>query len=51
MYHILKLNIIIVNEDQSPDYWDNKKRWIAGEFEQIAEQKMNTIKNKMKIEN
>jgi hypothetical protein len=40
-----------VNEKKSPEYWDVEKRWIAGEFEEITEQKMNAVRNKMKIEN
>ena len=39
----------VVNEKKSPDYWDVEKRWIAGEYEEITEEKMNAVKNKMKI--
>jgi len=39
----------VVNEKRSPDYWDIEKRWIAGEFEEITEQKMSAVRNKMKI--
>ena len=39
----------VVNEKKSPDYWDIEKQWIAGEYRTIVEQKMNTVKNKMKI--
>jgi hypothetical protein len=39
----------VVNEKRTPDYWDIEKRWIAGEYEAIVEQKMNSVKNKMKI--
>jgi hypothetical protein len=42
---------VVVNEKKSPEYWDAEKRWIAGEFEEITEQKMNAVRNKMKIEN
>ncbi len=42
---------VVVNEKKSPEYWDAEKRWIAGEFEDITEQKMNAVRNKMKIEN
>ena len=38
-----------VNEKRSPDYWDIEKQWIAGEFLPIVEQKMNGVRNKMKI--
>lgn len=41
---------MVVNEKRSPEYWDVEKRWIAGEFEEITEQKMNAVRNKMKIE-
>jgi hypothetical protein len=40
----------VVNDKRSPDYWEIEKRWIAGDFETIVEQKMNAVKNKMKIE-
>ncbi len=39
----------IVNEKKSPDYWEIEKRWMAGEFQAIVEQKMNSVRNKMKI--
>jgi hypothetical protein len=39
----------VANEKRSPDYWEIEKRWIAGEYEEITEQKMNSVKNKMKI--
>jgi len=39
----------VANEKRSPEYWDIEKRWIAGEFQEITEQKMNAVKNKMKI--
>jgi hypothetical protein len=39
----------VANEKRSPDYWDIEKRWIAGEYQEITEQKMNAVKNKMKI--
>ncbi len=39
----------VANEKRSPDYWDIEKRWIAGAFQEITEQKMNAVKNKMKI--
>ena len=39
----------VVNEKRSPDYWAIEKRWIAGEYQEITEQKMNAVKNKMKI--
>ena len=42
---------VVANEKKSPEYWDAEKRWIAGEFEDITEQKMNAVRNKMKIEN
>jgi hypothetical protein len=38
-----------VNEKRSPEYWDNEKRWIAGEYQDIVEQKMNGVRNKMKL--
>jgi predicted small secreted protein len=41
----------VVNEKKSSEYWDVEKRWISGEFEEITEQKMNAVRNKMKIEN
>ncbi|MDA8125008.1 MAG: hypothetical protein M0009_07470 [Deltaproteobacteria bacterium] len=39
----------VVNEKRSLDYWDIENRWIAGEFEAIVEQRMNSVKNKMKL--
>lgn len=39
----------VVNDKRTPDYWDIEKRWIAGEYEAIVDQRMNAIKNKMKI--
>lgn len=39
----------VANEKRSPDYWNIEKRWIAGEYQEITEQKMNAVKNKMKI--
>jgi hypothetical protein len=39
----------VVNEKKTPDYWDIEKRWISGEYEAIVDQKMNSVKNKMKI--
>jgi hypothetical protein len=39
----------VANEKRSPDYWAIEKRWIAGEYQEITEQKMNAVKNKMKI--
>ncbi|MEE9910167.1 MAG: hypothetical protein K4571_00455 [Deltaproteobacteria bacterium] len=39
----------VVNEKKSPDYWDIEKRWIAGEYEAIVDQRMNAVKNRMKI--
>ena len=39
----------VVNEKRTPEYWDIEKRWIAGEFEEIVDQKMSSVKNKMKI--
>jgi hypothetical protein len=39
----------VVNEKRSPEYWDSEKRWIAGEFLPIVEEKMNGVKNKMKL--
>lgn len=39
----------VVNEKRSPDYWAAEKKWIAGDYEVIVEQKMNAVKNKMKI--
>jgi hypothetical protein len=39
----------VANEKRSPDYWDIEKRWIDGEFQEITEQKMNAVKNKMKL--
>lgn len=39
----------VVNEKRSPDYWEIEKRWIDGDYLAIVEQKMNSVKNKMKI--
>jgi hypothetical protein len=39
----------VINEKRMPDYWDIEKRWIAGESEEIVDQKMSSVKNKMKI--
>ncbi len=40
----------VANEKKSPEYWEIEKRWVAGEFEEIVDQKMSSVKNKMKIE-
>ena len=40
----------VVNEKKSPEYWDIEKRWIAGEYESIVDEKMSVVRNKMKIE-
>ena len=40
----------VVNEKRSTDYWEIEKRWIAGEYLEITEQKMNSVRNKMKID-
>lgn len=40
----------VANEKKSPEYWGIEKRWIAGEFEEIVDRKMSSVKNKMKIE-
>jgi hypothetical protein len=39
----------IVNGKKSPDYWDAERRWIAGEYRVIVEEKMSSVKNKMKL--
>ena len=39
----------VVNGKKSPEYWDAEKRWIAGEYRPIVEQKMSDVRNKMKI--
>lgn len=39
----------VVNEKRSPEYWENERCWIAGDFLPIVEQKMNGVRNKMKI--
>jgi hypothetical protein len=39
----------VVNGKKSPEYWDAEKQWIAGEFRPIVEQKMNDVRNKMKL--
>jgi hypothetical protein len=39
----------VANEKRSPDYWETERRWIAGEYQEITEQKMNSVRNKMKI--
>jgi len=39
----------VVNEKKSSDYWEIEKRWIAGEYESIVDQKMSAVRNKMKI--
>lgn len=39
----------VVGEKRSPDYWEIEKRWIAGEFESIVAQKMNSVRNKMQL--
>lgn len=38
-----------VDERRSPEYWETEKRWIAGEYQDIVEQKMNSVRNKMKL--
>jgi hypothetical protein len=39
----------VVNDKRTPDYWELEKRWVAGEHEAIVDQKMTSVKNKMKI--
>ena len=39
----------VVDKKRSTDYWPSEKSWIAGEFRTIVEQKMNSVRNKMKI--
>jgi len=39
----------IVNGKKSPDYWDAERRWIAGEYRVIVEERSSTVKNKMKL--
>ncbi len=40
----------VINEKKSPEYWDIEKRWIAGEYESIVDEKMSSVRNKMKID-
>ena len=39
----------VVDGKRSPDYWDAERRWIAGEFLEITEDKMNTVRSRMNI--
>lgn len=39
----------VVNGKRSPEYWDVERKWIAGEYRSIVEQKMTSIRNKMKL--
>lgn len=37
----------VLNGKRRPDYWDVEKRWIAGEYRKITEQRMSYMKNRM----
>lgn len=39
----------VINKKRSPDYWEIERRWIAGEFREITEQKMGNVRNSMGI--
>ncbi len=39
----------ILNKKRSPDYWEVERRWIAGEYKEIAEQKMNNARKEMGV--
>jgi hypothetical protein len=39
----------VANGKNKLDYWEIEKRWIAGEYEEIVEQKMNGVRNRMNI--
>ena len=39
----------VVSGKRSPEYWDIERRWIAGEYQSIVQQKMASVKNKMKL--
>ena len=39
----------VVDGRKSQDYWEAERRWIAGEFKEITEDKMNGVKLRMKI--
>lgn len=41
-------NAVLENK-KSPDYWEVEKKWIGGEFAKIVEERMDRVKNKMKI--
>ncbi len=37
----------VLNGKRSPDYWETEKRWIAGDYRKITEQRMSYMKNRM----
>jgi len=39
----------VVEGKRNPDYWDAERRWIAGEFREITEAKMDGVRQRMKI--
>ena len=39
----------VVNGKRRPEYWDIERRWIAGDYQSIVQQKMTSVKNKMKF--
>ena len=39
----------IMNGKRSPDYWDAERRWIAGEYRAVVEERASAVKNKMKL--
>lgn len=39
----------VINGKRSPEYWENEKRWIAGDYIEIVNKKMNDVKTRMEI--
>lgn len=39
----------VISGKRSPDYWENERRWIAGDYIEIVNQKMNKVKARMEI--
>lgn len=39
----------ILKHKRSPEYWDIERRWIAGEFHAITENRMKEVRTRMKI--
>jgi len=39
----------VIDGKKNPDYWEREINWIAGEFREITEDKMNSVRSTMKL--